>query len=90
MLLFNTIKKPNYVSKLNLKKIVQPCCRYADKRKYSTSSLPQHSTKIDQTKYSQLGSYLAGLIEGDGNIYTPGLDVKGAPQIEIVFDIRDF
>ncbi len=43
----------------------------------------------DQKTYNQLGPYLAGLIEGDGNIYTPGLDVKGFPQIEIVFDIRD-
>lgn len=32
---------------------------------------------------------MAGLIEGDGNIYTPGLNVKGYPQIEIAFDIKD-
>jgi len=32
---------------------------------------------------------VAGLIEGDGNIYTPGLNVKGYPQIEIAFDIKD-
>jgi hypothetical protein len=50
----------------------------------------EYSTSTNNTKDTQLGSYLAGLIEGDGNIYTPGLDVKGAPQIEIVFDIRDF
>lgn len=42
-----------------------------------------------QSKYNQLAAYLAGLIEGDGNIYTPGLNVKGGPQIEIAFDIKD-
>lgn len=56
------------------------------KREYCTSATQNNNQKT----YNQLGAYLAGLIEGDGNIYTPGLDVKGAPQIEIVFDIRDF
>jgi len=45
--------------------------------------------KNNQIKYNQLGAYLAGLIEGDGNIYTPRLNVKGYPQIEIAFDIKD-
>jgi hypothetical protein len=41
-----------------------------------------------------LGPYLAGLIEGDGSIYTPLItdDVKinkNIPHIEIAFDIRD-
>ena len=36
-----------------------------------------------------MGADLAGLIEGDGNIYTPRLNVKGYPQIEIAFDIKD-
>ena len=42
-----------------------------------------------------LGPYLAGLIEGDGYIYTPAASDssatahKGVPQVEIVFDIRD-
>ena len=43
--------------------------------------------KNNQIKYNQLGAYLAGLIEGDGNIYTPRLNVKA--QIEIAFDIKD-
>ena len=45
--------------------------------------------KNNQTTYNQLGSNLQGVIEGDGNIYTPGLNVKEAPKIEIVFEIRD-
>lgn len=54
------------------------------RREFSTS------TKNNQRrKYNQLGAYLAGLIEGDGNIYTPGLNVKGLPKIEITFDIKD-
>lgn len=56
------------------------------KREYCTSATQNKNKKT----YNQLGAYLAGLIEGDGNIYTPRLEVKGAPQIEIVFDIRDF
>lgn len=47
------------------------------------------STKSHKIKYNQLGAYMAGLIEGDGNIYTPGLIVKGYPQIEIAFYIKD-
>lgn len=44
-------------------------------------------------KNNQLNSYLAGLIEGDGSIYTPlnnkNYKVKVLPHIEIAFDIRD-
>ena len=54
------------------------------RREFSTS------TKSNQrSKYNQLGAYLAGLIEGDGNIYTPGLNVKEGPKIEITFYIKD-
>ena len=88
----NTIQKPYNNGLFNTKKIV--------KREYSTSSLSNHpfplspqggegDGQINQPKNNPLGSYLAGLIEGDGNIYTPGLNVKGFPQIEIVFDIKD-
>jgi hypothetical protein len=45
--------------------------------------------KNNQIKYNQLGAYLAGLIEEDGIIYNPRLIVKGYPQIEIAFDIKD-
>jgi hypothetical protein len=39
---------------------------------------------------NQLNSYLAGLIEGDGSIYTPlNNKIKALPHIEIAFDIRD-
>src|ERR1700734_1155694 len=43
---------------------------------------------------SNLGPYLAGLIEGDGHIYTPlsyrdTNGKKNAPYIEICFDIKD-
>jgi hypothetical protein len=42
---------------------------------------------------NQLGHYLAGIIEGDGSIYTPDISgdnkVKTVPQIEITFDIKD-
>lgn len=33
--------------------------------------------KNNQIKYNQLGAYIAGLNEGNGNIYTPRLNVKG-------------
>jgi hypothetical protein len=59
-----------------------------NKKFYSTMK------KSDLNK-KQLGSYLAGIIEGDGSIYTP-LDIenkkvttKTVPHIEIVFDIKD-
>lgn len=45
--------------------------------------------KFNKIKYNQLGAYIAGLIEGDGNIFTPRLNVKGFPQIEFAFDIKD-
>lgn len=70
-----TIKKPNKNGQFNTTKL--------GIREYSTSTIN------NQIKYNQLGAYLAGLIEGDGNIYTPGLNVKGYPQIEIAFDIKD-
>ena len=42
---------------------------------------------------NKLAPYLAGLIEGDGSIFTPVIDntktIKGVPHIEIAFDIRD-
>ena len=46
------------------------------------------------TKNIQLGYYLAGLIEGDGNIWTPNKFIssngrKYNPQISFSFDIRD-
>lgn len=47
-----------------------------------------YSTKKDE--YSNLlGPYLAGLIEGDGSILVPGINVSWAPYIEITFDIKD-
>jgi hypothetical protein len=102
----NIIKKPNYVGKLDLKKLGvfkrsgADACReyytYTDTDTDLKANYPplmqcrnEHSTANSHTTYSQLGSYLAGLIEGDGNIYIPGKGVKGQPQIEIVFDIRD-
>jgi len=96
LILSNIIKNPNpnssNVKKLNLNignttGYAAPHLRFrvfSQRREYCTS------TKNNQTTYNQLGSYLAGLIEGDGNIYTPGLNVKEGPKIEIVFDIRDF
>jgi hypothetical protein len=33
--------------------------------------------------------YLAGLIEGDGSIYTPKEGSKNWPKIEIVFHLHD-
>ena len=54
------------------------------RREFSTSK-----KSFQRSNYNQLGAYLAGLIEGDGNIYTPGLNVKGGPKIEIAFDIKD-
>ena len=45
--------------------------------------------KNNKIKYNQLGAYLAGLIKGDGNIITSRFNVKGYPQIEIAFDIKD-
>ena len=60
-------------------------------------------TRINQGFYSslqpnnlndkRLGPYLAGLIEGDGSIYTPLISedskTKTAPHIEITFDVKD-
>jgi hypothetical protein len=45
--------------------------------------------KNNKIKYNLLGAYLVGLLEGVGNIYIPILNVKGYPQIEIAFDIKD-
>jgi len=52
------------------------------------------SFNFDSSFENRLGPYLAGLIEGDGHIYTPSLlrDLKGrkiVPSIEIAFDIKD-
>jgi hypothetical protein len=52
-----------------------------NKRLFSTLAHPK-----------QLGPYLAGLIEGDGSIYTPSSeakDTKNVPHIEICFSIKD-
>jgi len=48
---------------------------------------------IASSYQDNLGSYLAGLIEGDGHIYVPsgaGAQItKNVPHIEIAFDIKD-
>ena len=67
----NTIKKSHKFVQLNNRKI--------GKREFSTSTTSKPHTA--RAQYNQLGSYLAGLIEGDGNLYTPGPNVKGYPQI---------
>jgi len=61
---------------------------------YSFSNKRLYSTKhISNLKNNQLNSYFAGLIEGDGSIYTPIKNeikkVKTIPHIEIAFDIKD-
>lgn len=38
---------------------------------------------------SQLGYYLAGLIESDGSIYIPSMNSVNTPTISIVFNIKD-
>lgn len=58
---------------------------YSDKNK---KSINNNYDKKD------LGPYLAGLIEGDGHIYTPSKykdsnGEKNMPHIEICFDIKD-
>lgn len=62
------------------------------------ASLPtismQENNSVSNDNQNQLGAYLAGLIEGDGSIYTPSSirNSKGqkiSPHIEIAFDIKD-
>jgi len=62
---------------------------YLLSRKYY-STLPVKNYYVEKN----LGPYLAGLIEGDGHIYTPSVlrntdGKKIAPSIEICFDIKD-
>lgn len=59
--------------------------------KYKNVSIKRHYStfNVKNNKSNQLGPYLAGLIEGDGSIYTPKEGLKTVPQIEITFDIRD-
>ena len=63
-------------------------------KQYRTKSLYKRTfTTVVDTRpkeVNKLAPYLAGLIEGDGSIYTPSGDVKTVPQIEIAFDIKDF
>ena len=54
-----------------------------------------NSTINKESNYNKFGSYLAGLIEGDGTIIVPKTDrsTKGKlnyPSIQIVFNLRDF
>lgn len=58
----------------------------------SVKSLNENKPSLDSINNKQLGQYLAGLIEGDGHIFTPSnvsLGKPGVPNIEITFDIRD-
>jgi len=55
-----------------------------------TITAPYSSSSSSTISKNELGPYLAGLIEGDGHIYTPGPHIKkGVPYIEIAFDIKD-
>ena len=60
------------------------------KVKYSTNS-----TFNNKSNYNNFGSYISGLIEGDGTIFVPETErsPKGNlnyPCISIVFNLRDF
>ena len=83
---FITIKNPKNNGQFNTIKLGRSYTTICLKQPYYSIEL---KVKNNQIKYNQLGAYLAGLIEGDGNIYTPRLNVKGYPQIEIAFDIKD-
>lgn len=70
-----------------------------NKKQYSTISLNSSVSKNmgqEENLYNNylLGSYLAGLIEGDGSIYVPLLTKiykrEEYSAIEIAFDIKDF
>jgi hypothetical protein len=60
--------------------------------KYSTNSTFNNKSK---SNYNNFGSYLTGLIEGDGAIIVPKTErsLKGKlnyPCINLVFNLRDF
>jgi hypothetical protein len=83
---FVTIKNPKNNGQFNTIKLGRSYTTTCLKQPFYSIELKEKKNKI---KYNQLGAYIAGLIEGDGNIYTPRLNVKGYPQIEIAFDIKD-
>lgn len=83
LLLFNPKKNNGQFNTIKLGRSYTSTCL---KQPYYSIELKAKKNKI---KYNQLGAYIPGLIEGDGNIYTPKLNVKGYPQIEFAFDIKD-
>jgi hypothetical protein len=72
-----TIKNPKNNGQFNTIKLGRNYTTTCLKQPYYSIEL---KAKNNQIKYNQLGAYLAGLIEGDGNIYTPSLLVKGTPS----------
>src|SRR3984957_12516138 len=92
--LLGTVKQFNTISRkpIRIKNFRDPQRLYAEIICYSNLPL---ILSINNKAESKIGSYLAGLIEGDGTIIVPKTErsPKGKlnyPSIQIVFHLKDF